>query len=116
MDLGKIQTADLHHAKMLTCYFQLVREFDTDDFENEDVRDTMLTKRYMAQNNICGEVLWQQFSQIRGELRTLASKFPNNLARMPSGHQLHDLFLAYILERYKALYVSAYHPLFSFNL
>lgn len=114
-DLGKMAASDLH-AKMLTRYFQIIREFDTDDFDHEEVRSAMLTKRYQAQNNICGEALWKSFGEVRSELRTLASKFPNDLAKLPSGHQLHDLFRAYILERYKALHVSLAHFALPFYL
>ena len=91
-------------AKHVSC----VSEFSDEDFESPGIRDKMSRQIYRAQGTLDGKRLWEKYVEIRSEIRTLTSEFPSNLASMPSGNQLHDVYQKFVVGRYRHLYVSVF--------
>ena len=92
--------------KMRTKYISCVSEFGHGDFQSLEVRDQMQTQMYRAKGALDGKRLWEKYGIFRSELRKMTAEFPRNLASMPSGNQLHDVYLKFLVERYRKLYVS----------
>ena len=103
--LGPLKNED-KWPRMRARYVRAVSEFSPEDFQSLGIRDKMKTQIYRAQGSLDGKRLWEKYGEIRCEIRTMTSKFPPNLSSMPSGKQLHDVYEKYIIERYRALYVS----------
>ena len=104
-DFGQMPS-EQKYERMKTTYLKLIDGLADTAFELGPVRQHMKTKLYRAQSVMTGERLWEKYLEYRSECRTIATRLPVNLARIPSGNQLHDLFKKYIRECYKKIYVS----------
>ena len=94
--------------KMRAKYISCVSEFGHGDFQSRDVRGQMQRQTYRAKGGLDGKRLWVKYGEICSELRRLTAEFPPNLVSMPSGNQLHDVYLKFLVERYRKLFVSVH--------
>ena len=104
-DLGPMRNED-KYPHMHTQYVQCVDKFSPDDFAGQDIRGKMKQQLYRAKLGLDGARLWEKYSLLRCEIRTMTTVLPTNLASMPSGNQLHDVYHKYICDRYRAIHVS----------
>ena len=89
-------------------YINCVSELDLGDFQSRDVRDQMQKQMYRAKGGLDGKRLWDKYGEIRSELRRLTAEFPPDLASMPSGNQLHDVYIKFLVKRYRKIFVSVH--------
>lgn len=103
------------YRQMKERYLQLIQEIPDEHFESQLVRNLMSTRLYKAQKDFTGDRLFAKFQDFRSECRTLTSMLPSDLASLPSGNQLHDLYKAFVLSRYKDMNVSVSFLISSFS-
>ena len=89
-------------------YLTIVNGFNSDHFgDSTELQALMRQKLYNAKQDMKGERLWEKFKECRGTIQsTYMPKLPNNLASMPSGNQLRDVYNKFILDRFKEENVS----------
>ena len=89
-------------------YIAIINGFKQEHFgESPDLQALMSRKLYNAKQDMKGERLWDKFKECRGTIRSkYMPLLPNNLATIPSGNQLRDVYNKFILDRYKECNVS----------
>ncbi|KAL3788791.1 hypothetical protein HJC23_006244 [Cyclotella cryptica] len=100
-------TVAVRNRMMLERYHNLLRGFSPSDFARPSLSTEMTQCLYNAKKDMTGDRLWKKFEDWRKELRTkYFPKLPKNLATIPSGHQLMDVYKIFVIHRFREEYVS----------
>ena len=97
--------ADQRNAIMYEQYIALVDSFEADDFENvhDNLQKIMKDRLKYAQGQVTGEKLWNKYTAIRKEPRLMHTRIKTNPRDIPSGKQLRDVNMDWLLTRFKEL-------------
>ena len=108
-------TVAVRNRMMLERYHNLLHGFSLSDFARPSLPTEMAQCLYNAKKEMTGERLWKKFEDWRKELRTkYFPKLPKNLATIPSGHQLMQMYKFFVIHRFREEHVSL--PSFIFTL
>ena len=97
--------ANQRNAIMYEQYIALVDLFEPDDFENvhDNLQEIMKDRLKHAQGQVTGEKLWNKYTSIRKELRLMHTRIKTNPRDIPSGKQLMDMYMDWLLTHFKEL-------------
>ena len=86
-------------------YIALVDLFEADDFENihDNLQEIMKDRLKHAQGQVTGEKLWNKYTAIRKELGLMHTRIKTNPRDLPSGKQLRDMYMDWLLTHFKEL-------------
>ncbi|KAL3801992.1 hypothetical protein HJC23_010336 [Cyclotella cryptica] len=98
-------TVAVRNRMMLERYHNLLCGFSSSDFARPSLATEMTQCLYNAKKDMTGDRLWKKFEDWRKELRTeYFPKLPKNLATIPSGHQLMDVYKLFVIHRFREEY------------
>ena len=80
-------------------YIALIDLFEADDFENvhDNLQEIMKDRLKHAQGQVTGEKLWNKYTAIQKELRLMHTRIKTNPRDIPSGKQLRDMYMDWLL-------------------
>ncbi len=84
-------------------YISLIDSFEIDDFENvnDNLKETMKDWLKHAQGQVTGEKLWNKYTAIQKELWLMPTRIKTNPHYIPSGKQLRDVNMDWLLTHFK---------------
>ena len=86
-------------------YISLIDLFEIDDFKNDNNSIQEIIKGWLkhAQGQVTGEKLWNKYTAIQKELHLRHTMIKTNPHDIPSGKQLRDMYMDWLLTRFKEL-------------
>jgi hypothetical protein len=113
IEIGTIITGDKQirvnerESMMLQKYREHLDFFDPSDFVPASLKFVMKDKLFAAKGKLDGARLWAAYGKWKSVLRSeFFTKLPSNIARIPSGNQLKDVWDKFLLAKFKEGTVS----------